>query len=85
MSSCGKPFMHPPEAMDMDFLMELLTYECPVSGKKRTAGKYDVDDQEQTEKSHGSIFHPFTKQTIKLIFLNPVQVPLGLFIVALGD
>lgn len=30
---------------------ELLTYDCPVSGRKRTAGVYEKDDGETT-KSH---------------------------------
>lgn len=28
-----------------DFLVELLTYDCPYTGKKRVAGSYDSPDK----------------------------------------
>ncbi len=33
----------------MDFLEELLTYECPFTGVKRVAGCYGTHDQERTK------------------------------------
>lgn len=30
----------------MDDLIDLLTYECPITGKKRTAGHYDDSNHE---------------------------------------
>ena len=39
----------------MDFLEELLTYDCPISGKKRVAGKYDEEIDMGPNKFHGCI------------------------------
>lgn len=41
----------------MDDLLELLTYECPVTGQKRTAGVYETESAKEdghVEKFPGS-------------------------------
>ena len=38
-----------------EFLEELLTYDCPISGTKRVAGKYDNEIDMGPNKFHGCI------------------------------